>query len=72
MREKKLAMRASGSDRVSEELLTMTLHRRDSSLVDDPTSTLFSPTGPTSTGTPRQQTLHAGVLGAVGGRSPRP
>lgn len=39
MREKKLAMRASGSDRVSEELLTMTLHRQVS-LVDDPTSTL--------------------------------
>jgi len=41
MREKTLATRASGGDRVSEEFLAMTLHRRASSLVDDPTSALF-------------------------------
>ena len=41
MRAKTLATRASGGDRVSEEFLAMTLHRRASSLVDDPASTLF-------------------------------
>ncbi len=41
MREKTLGMRAAGGDRVSDEFLAMTLHRRAASLVDDPTTTLF-------------------------------
>ncbi|MEP6797340.1 MAG: AAA family ATPase [Lapillicoccus sp.] len=41
MREKTLATKAAGGDRVSDEFLAMTLHRRAASLVDDPTSTLF-------------------------------
>ena len=41
MREKTVGMRAAGGDRVSDEFLAMTLHRRAASLVDDPTTTLF-------------------------------
>ncbi len=41
MRTKTLGMRAAGGDRVSDEFLAMTLHRRAESLVDDPTSALF-------------------------------
>ncbi|HVD65140.1 MAG TPA: AAA family ATPase [Lapillicoccus sp.] len=41
MREKTLSARASGGDRVSDEFLAMTLHRRAAQLVDDPTTALF-------------------------------
>lgn len=41
MREHTLSMRAAGGDRVSDELLAMTLQRRAAQLVDDPGSTLF-------------------------------
>ena len=41
MREHTLGMQASGGDRVSAELLALTLHRRAAQLVDDPTTTLF-------------------------------
>jgi DNA helicase IV len=41
MREKTLSTRASGGDRVSDEFLAMTLHRRAAQLIDDPTTALF-------------------------------
>src|SRR4051812_25959794 len=41
MREKTLSARASGGDRVSDEALALTLHRRAAQLVDDPTTALF-------------------------------
>jgi DNA helicase IV len=41
MREKTLSARASAGDRVSDEFLAMTLHRRAAQLVDDPTTALF-------------------------------
>src|SRR6478609_10298369 len=41
MREKTLSARASGGDRVSDEVLAITLQRRAAQLVDDPTTALF-------------------------------
>jgi DNA helicase IV len=41
MRERTLALKVQGGDRVSTEYLAATLYRRAQSLVDDPTSSLF-------------------------------
>jgi hypothetical protein len=41
MRERTLSLKVQGGDPVSAEFLAATLHRRATSLVDDPTSTLF-------------------------------
>jgi DNA helicase IV len=41
MRDKTLSARATGGDRVSDEALALTLHRRAAQLVDDPTTALF-------------------------------
>ncbi len=41
MREKTLSARATGGDRVSDDVLAMTLQRRAAQLVDDPTTALF-------------------------------
>jgi DNA helicase IV len=41
MRERTLALKVQGGDRVSAEYLAATLYRRAQSLVDDPTSSLF-------------------------------
>ncbi len=41
MRDKTLSARAAGGDRVSDEALALTLHRRAAQLVDDPTTALF-------------------------------
>ncbi|GMA86433.1 hypothetical protein GCM10025868_16830 [Angustibacter aerolatus] len=41
MRERTLSLEVQGGDRISSEVLAATLHQRATSLLDDPTSTLF-------------------------------